>query len=221
MGHCCQSKWGIIRGHPRAPSRGNPAPRFVQEDTSMRLALEDISIGNYEARFGPEQRFRWEESRRRVRAEFAGVMVADSRKAMLLLESGRLPVYYFPMVDVRMDLLEPTPHRTHSALKGDASYWMLRVGDRVAEKAAWGYSDPPRDGPPVRGYISFYWDKMDAWYEEEERVFGHARDPYHRVDILRSSRHVRIELGGVTIAETRRPRMLLETQLPVRYYIPE
>ena len=91
----------------------------------------------------------------------------------------------------------------------------------MAERAAWSYLSPLPDGPQVKGYMAFYWDQMDAWFEEDEQVFAHARDPYKRVDILPSSRHVRVVLGGVTIAETRHPRLLLETGLPTRYYIPE
>jgi uncharacterized protein (DUF427 family) len=67
--------------------------------------------------------------------------------------------------------------------------------------------------------VAFYWNKMDAWYEEDQQVFGHARDPYKRIDVLPSSQHVRIVLGGETIADTRQPRLLLETGLLTRYYV--
>src|SRR5258707_3956978 len=120
-----------------------------------------------------------------------------------------------------MDLLEATEHHTSSPLKGEASYWSVRVGNRVAENAAWSYPNPLPEGPDLKGYLAFYWDQMDAWYEEDERVFAHARDPYKRVDILPSSRHVRIVLGGVSIADTQQPQLLLGTGLPIRYYIPE
>lgn len=186
----------------------------------MKPALEDIFMGPIASPSFSEG-FRWEGSRRRVRVVFAGVTVADSKRVMLLHEFGRLPVFYFPIEDVRADLLEATVHHTTSPLKGEASYWTLRVGDRVAENAVWSYPNPSPEGPRMQGYVAFYWGQMDAWYEEDERVFAHARDPYKRVDILPSSRHVRIVLGGVTIADTRRPRLLLETGLPIRYYIPE
>ncbi len=91
----------------------------------------------------------------------------------------------------------------------------------MAEHAAWSYPHPLPEGPQLQGYLAFYWDQMDAWYEEEQQVYAHARDPYKRVDILPNSRHVRIVLGGVTIADTQRPLLLLETGLPIRYYIPE
>ncbi len=186
----------------------------------MKPVLEDMFMGP-EASPSLDQGFRWEDSRRRVHTVFAGTTVADSKHVMLLLEFGRLPVFYFPMEDVRLDLMEASEHRTHSPLKGEASYWTLRVGDRMATNAAWSYLHPLPEGPKLQGYMAFYWDQMDAWYEEDERVFAHARDPYKRVDVLPSSRHVRIVLGGVTIAETRRPQILLETGLPIRYYLPE
>jgi len=186
----------------------------------MKPALEDIFMGSGASPSFSEG-FRWEDSRRRVRVVFADVTIADSKRVMLLHEFGRLPVFYFPMEDVRMDLLEGTSHHTSSPLKGEASYWTLQVGDRVAENAAWGYPDPLPEGPKISGYLALYWDQMDAWYEEEEQVFAHARDPYKRVDVLPSSRHVRIVLGGVSIADTRRPQLLLETGLPTRYYLPE
>ena len=188
----------------------------------MKPALEDRFLGPLASlSFSNGLRFRWEDSRRRVRVVFAGVTIADSTRVMLLHEFGRLPVFYFPLEDVRMNFLEETEHRTYSPLKGDASYWTVRAGDRVAENAAWSYPNPLPESPQIKGYIAFYWDKMDAWYEEDEQVFAHARDPYKRVDILPSSRHVRVVLGGVTIADTHHPRLLLETGLLTRYYIPE
>jgi uncharacterized protein (DUF427 family) len=165
--------------------------------------------------------FRWEDSRRRVRTVFGGVTIADSSHVMLLHEAGRLPVFYFPIEDVRMDVMESTEHTTFSPLKGNASYWTIRVGDRVAEKAAWSYLNPLPDGPKIKDYLAFYWNQMDAWYEEDEQVFAHARDPYKRVDILPGSRHVRVLLGGEVIADTSHPRLLLETGIITRYYIPE
>src|SRR6266571_2967988 len=186
----------------------------------MKRVLEDLFLGQL-ASPSFSQGFRWEDSHRRVRVVFAGVTIANSKHVMLLHEFGRLPVFYFPLADVRMDLLEEFEHRTHSPLKGEASYWTVRVGDRMAEHAAWSYPHPLPEGPQLQGYLAFYWDQMDAWFEEEQQVFAHARDPYKRVDILPSSRHVRILLGGVTIADTHRPLLLLETGLPIRYYIPE
>jgi len=188
----------------------------------MRPAIEDLFLGPVASpSFENNLRFRWEDSRRRVRVIFNGVTIADSTHVMLLHEFGHLPVFYFPFEDVRRDLMEATNHSTHSPLKGDASYWTIRVGERAAENAAWSYLRPLPNGPLVKDYMAFYWNKMDAWYEEDEQVFAHARDPYKRVDILPSSRHVRVVLGGVTVVDTHHPRLLIETGLPTRYYIPQ
>ena len=184
--------------------------------------LEDMFLGPMATpSLSPELPFRWEDSQRRVRVIFAGLAIADSKRVMRLQEYGRLPVYYFPLEEVRQEFLEASDHHTYSPLKGEASYWTIRVGDRVAEHAAWSYLSPLPDGPQVKGYVAFYWNTMDTWYEEDEQVFGHARDPYKRVEILPSSRHVRVVLGGETIAETHSPRLLLETGGPTRYYLPE
>jgi uncharacterized protein (DUF427 family) len=158
---------------------------------------------------------------RRVRAFLGNVAVADSTRALLLLEARHLPVYYFPPEDVQTDLLEPTDKSTHCPHKGDASYWSIVVGDRVARSAVWSYRDPLPGRDDIKGYLAFYWHKLDAWFEEDDEVFVHPRSPFHRVDVLNSSRHVRVAVGGETVAETRRPRLLFETGLPTRYYIPK
>lgn len=162
----------------------------------------------------------FEDSPRRIRAMLGGETVVDSRHAKLLHEQGLLPIYYFPQEEVRMDLLVPSEKHTHCPYKGEASYWSVHSGGQVAEDAAWGYPEPLEDAPPLAGYIAFYWDRMDAWLEEDEPAIIHARDPYHRVDILDTSRHVRVSVNGRTIAETTRGRVLYETGLPPRWYFP-
>ena len=162
----------------------------------------------------------FEDSPRRIRARFGGETIVDSRHAKLLHEQRHIPVYYFPQDEVRMDLLEPTEHSTRCPFKGEASYWSVRVGDRVSENAAWGYPDPLDDAPPLAGYVAFYWHKMDEWLEEDEPAIVHARDPYHRVDVLDTSRHVRVSVKGEVVAETERAKVIFETGLPARWYIP-
>lgn len=169
----------------------------------------------------PDYRVVLEPSPRRVRVTFHGETVADSTRMMLLHETRHLPVYYFPLDDVRMDLMTRTDHHTNCPYKGDASYWTLTVGDRTAENAMWSYEDPYREVPELKGYAAFYWNRVDHWYEEDEEVFVHPRDPYKRVDVIASSRPVRVVLGGETVAESRRGRFLFETHLPVRYYLPK
>jgi len=168
----------------------------------------------------PDYKVALERSPRRVRAVFNGATVADSTGAHLLFETRHLPVYYFPRGDVRMDLLAPTEHHTFCPYKGRAAYWTLRVGDKVSENAVWGYPDPYDEVPELADLVAFYWDRVDHWYEEDEEIFVHPRDPYKRVDAIASSRQVQVIVGGEVVAETRRARFLFETRLPTRYYIP-
>lgn len=182
-------------------------------------ALEDMEVG--ESRRPDEGTITFEDSPRWLRVVFGGETIADSKRVKLMLEPRHLPVYYFPVEDVRTDLLEPSDQESKSPPKGAASYWSVKVGDRIAENAAWRYLDPPDELAEIKGYVAFYWHQMDAWFEEDDEVFLHARNPYHRVDVLNSSRHVKVVIDGVTVAETRRPRLLFETSLPTRYYIPK
>ena len=162
----------------------------------------------------------FENSPRRMRVEFGGEKVADSIRAKLLHETGHLPVYYFPEEDVQSEFLEKTDHTTHCPFKGDASYWSVKVDDKVAENAVWGYEQPMEGAPPLAGFVAFYFGAMDKWFEEDEEISVHPRDPYHRVDIRKSSRHVKVSVNGTPVAETNRPMVLFETGLPPRYYIP-
>jgi uncharacterized protein (DUF427 family) len=158
---------------------------------------------------------------KRIRVEVGGETIADSRRAMLLHESGLQPVYYFPPEDVRSEVLEPTDKHTHCPKKGDASYYTIHVGDRVVENAAWYYPHALPDAPPLlEGLIAFYFDRVDRWLEEDEEIGVHPRDPYHRIDILRTDRHVRISLDGELLAESDRAVALFESNLPPRWYIP-
>lgn len=157
---------------------------------------------------------------KRVRVEVAGETVADSRRAMLLHESGLQPTYYFPPADVREQFLEPSAKHTRCPKKGEASYFSIAVGDRVVKDGAWYYPDPLRGAPPIKDLIAFYWDRVDRWLEEGEEVAVHARDPYHRIDVLDTDRRVRVLLDGQVLAETDRAVALFETSLPPRWYIP-
>jgi uncharacterized protein (DUF427 family) len=158
---------------------------------------------------------------KRVRAFVGGVAIADSCRVMMMFETARLGVYYFPIEDVRTDLLVATSTVVKSHAKGDATYYSITVDGRTVENAAWRYLAPPAGCPEIANLIAFHWSLMDAWFEEDNQVFVHARDPYHRIDVLDSSREVSVEVGGQVVAITRRARFLFETGLPVRYYIPE
>lgn len=155
-----------------------------------------------------------------MRVELGHETVADSTRTMLLRQHGFLPVHYFPREDLRGELLEPSEHTTYSPYKGRASYWTVRAGDRHAESAAWSYLEPKPGSPDTRGYVSFDFHSMDAWFEEDEQMFVHARDPFHRVDALPSSRRVRVLIDGTVVADTPRAVLLFETSLITRYYVP-
>lgn len=171
-------------------------------------------------RVRPAHAIYWEDWPRRMRATFEGETVLDSRRCKLLHETGLLPILYVPEEDVRSDLLEPSTTTTHCPFKGDASYRTLRVGDRVVEDAVWTYPEPLDGAPPIAGYAAFYTDRLDGWLEEDEPVYAHLRDPYHRVDVLAGSYHVVVRSGGEVVAETDHPKLLFETGLPVRWYLP-
>jgi len=156
----------------------------------------------------------------RIRALFGGETVVDSSHAKLLHETGHLPIYYFPLEDVRHDLLERTDKRTHCPHKGDASYWSLRVGGRTAPDAVWGYEEPFGPASFLHGHVALYWHVADEWFAEDEQLFGHARDPYSRIDVYRTSRRVQVSIGGDVVADSIRTRALFETGLPTRYYFP-
>jgi uncharacterized protein (DUF427 family) len=168
---------------------------------------------------GPAHKLLMRPFPRRVRAEFAGATVLDTRRGQLLYETGILPQLYVPEEDLDAAAFEPTDHSTHCPFKGDASYRSLKVGERVVENALWHYPEPIETAAWLSGYAALYWSAADAWYDEDEPVLSHLPDPYHRVDIRQSSRHVQVFAGDELVAETRAPLVLSETGLPNRYYL--
>ena len=160
---------------------------------------------------------RVEPGAKRVRAYLAGRLVADTRHPSLVWEVPYYPAYYLPLGDVTAELT-PTGKTERSPSRGDAVLYDVRVQGAVAAGAARRYPDSPL--PAIRGLIRLEWAAMGEWLEEDEPVYTHPRDPYHRVDILASSRHVRVEVDGVTVADSARPVILFETGLPPRYYLP-
>jgi len=169
---------------------------------------------------GPQHRLFIESSPKRVRVELGKHFVADSVNAKLLHESGEVPVYYLPRSDVKWDLVLESPHTTCCPWKGGASYFDVHAGGKVAEKAMLAYREPTPAMALLADHVMFVLDRMDALYEEDEKLVGYPHDPYHRVDVLRSSRRVRVWIDGELVAETTRPRAVFETGLPVRWYIP-
>jgi uncharacterized protein (DUF427 family) len=168
---------------------------------------------------GRAGRVRVEEGAKRVRAYVGGQVVADTTRPRLVWEVPYYPAYYLPVADVRTDLLIPSATVTHSPSRGVAQHFTIKAGDRTAEDAVLRYADSPI--PELRDLIRLDWDAMDGWFEEDEEVYTHPRDPYTRVDILASSRRVRVEVDGVVLAESANARLLFETGLPPRWYIPK
>jgi len=188
-------------------------------NTMNTRALEQQEFDLIDRPIGTDLRV--ETSPRWVRTVFHNVVVADSKNVRLVFQARHLPVYYFPQADVRMDLLEKTERTLDSPITGMARYYTVRVGGRSAEEAAWIHAEPAAGAEALADLVAFRWDRMDAWFEEDDEVFVHPRDPYHRVDVMNSSRHIKVVAGGEVVAETRRPRLLFETGLPTRYYIPK
>ncbi len=168
---------------------------------------------------GRTGRIRVEQGRKRVRAYLGGELVADTTHPRLVWEVSYYPAYYFPVQDVRTDLLVETSTVTHSPSRGDAQHFTVKAGGRQAKDAARRYADSPIE--QLRELVCLDWDAMDGWFEEDEEVYTHPRDPYTRVDILATSRHVRVAVDGVVLADSTNARVLVETGLPPRWYIPK
>lgn len=168
---------------------------------------------------GDEQRgrVRVESSAKRVRTYLGGELVADTTEPRLVWEIPYYPAYYVPLSSVRAEL-EPAGETRHSPSRGDGVVHHVRTSGGTAEKAALTYPDSPIEA--LRDLVRFEFAAMDEWLEEDEPIYVHPRDPYKRVDVLNSSRHVRVALDGVTLAASSQPRLLFETGLPVRYYLP-
>jgi len=160
---------------------------------------------------------RVEQGPKRVRVYLEGEVVADTTRPFLVWEWPYYPTYYLPASDMHAKLVA-TGKTEHSPSRGDGKVYDIKVGAATAQAAALAYPDSPLEA--LRDLVRLDWNSMSEWFEEDEPVYTHPRDPYKRVDILASTRHVRIEVDGVTIADSTQPRILFETGLPSRYYIP-
>jgi uncharacterized protein (DUF427 family) len=154
---------------------------------------------------------------KRVRVYLGSEPVADTIRPLLVWEKPYYPTYYLPAGDVLAKLV-PTGATEHSPSRGEAEVLDVVAGGVTAAGAGRRYAESPI--PELRDAVRLEWGAMDEWLEEDEPVYTHPRDPYHRVDILHSSRHVRVELDGELLAESRHPTILFETGLPPRYYLP-
>jgi uncharacterized protein (DUF427 family) len=162
-------------------------------------------------------RVKVETGAKRVRGYVGGEVVFDTVRPLLVWEVPYYPAYYVPAADVRAQL-NPTGATEHSPSRGTAEVLDLVTERATVADAARRYPDSPLED--LRDAVRFRWDALDEWLEEDEPVYGHPRDPYKRVDILHSSRTVRVEVDGVVVAESHKPTILFETGLPPRYYLP-
>ncbi|CAN5489967.1 DUF427 domain-containing protein [soil metagenome] len=186
---------------------------------------------------------RFEPTQKRIRGQLAGETVIDSARAMLVWEPRRVvPTYAVPGADLAVELLpvlrrDPAdttsvgvapmgapqllgqrvldPSVPFAVRTTDGEPLTIRAAGSVLEGAAFRPTDPA-----LADYIIVDFDALDAWYEEEERNVGHPRDPFHAIDIVHSSRRVRVEHDGTVLAESTRPHLLFEPPLPIRYYLP-
>ncbi|PPQ66899.1 hypothetical protein CVT24_008514 [Panaeolus cyanescens] len=152
-----------------------------------------------------------EDCPKRIRTYLGGVCLIDTKKAKLVLSfTIQKPLYFFTKDDLPPWYLEVDHQDEHRII-----YHLLIDSPNSRSAIALHLKGP------LAGLLEVKFDKMDAWFEEEEQIYVHPKDPYKRVDALPSSRHIRIEVGGIEVANTRRPHLLFETGLPTRYYIPK
>jgi len=153
-----------------------------------------------------------------VRVRLGDELVADSRRALLHVQYGPgslprsfLPTYYVPRDDVLPGaLVDPVEE------PGGLTAWTVQAGGNRAPGAAWAHRTPPEPLGALAGLVTFAWRGPLTWLEEDEPLIAHARDPHKRVDVVQSSRAVRVEADGELLAESRRPLLLFETTLPTR-----
>jgi uncharacterized protein (DUF427 family) len=204
-----------------APLMDPPGGRTLPGVTAP--SLSDPAIGERLARLSGMRPW-WplvEPTSRWIRVRLGDQLVADSRDALLFVQYGPgpvprtfLPTYFVPSDDVQPGVLI-------ERAEDDAGLttWTVEAGGRRVERGAWMHIEPPAPVEALAGLITFDWQQL-SWFEEEEQLQAHARDPHKRVDVAPSSRHVRVELDGQVLAESSRPLLLFETSLPTRYYLP-
>ncbi|KAJ6576667.1 hypothetical protein DFH09DRAFT_1149963 [Mycena vulgaris] len=154
-----------------------------------------------------------EDSPKRIRVLFGGVFVVDTRKAKLVWENKYYPTYFFPESELAREYIQLASEHP------DGDTYDLNVGPKKAAGAVTAYSSATHEH--LKGLLKIKFSDADAWFEEDEQIFVHPKDPYKRIDVLSSSRHIRVEVEGVEVANTRSPKLLYETSLPVRSYIPK
>ena len=200
----------------------------------MSVRLRDVMMQHLDA-------LRHEPTDKRIRASLDGRTVVDSSRALLVWEPKRVvPTYAIPTDDVAGELVVVSPTET-DAPEGVAAMGAPQLAGRPVYDPSIPFAVHTTDGEPLvvridgterapqafrpadpdlDGYVLLDFDGFDEWFEEDERNLAHPRDPFHRVDIVHSSRTVRVEIDGVVLAESESAHLLFEPPLPVRYYFP-
>ncbi|MGA7524593.1 MAG: DUF427 domain-containing protein [Acidobacteriaceae bacterium] len=155
-----------------------------------------------------------------MRVRFGGVWIAESEHAVLLFEPDRYPVAYFPEAAIAPEVLELTEHSTRHRDLGPTAWYTVRLGERRAPRAAWKHTELPAYANDLKAHVAFAWPAMDAFYEEDERILGHAADSYHRIDIRQALRNLVVRRHDRVVADTRRPLVLYESGFAPRWYVP-
>ena len=156
---------------------------------------------------------------RRIRAELNGETVLDTRNARLLFETGHRARLYVPVADFRAGSLQPSENTSYCPYKGTATYRSVIAGDRVSQDAIWVYDEPNDEAPWLKGLAGVYEDRFDRLLDEDDEIVGAIPDPFHRVDVRNSSRHVRVTgPDGTVLAESSSPLLVSETSGPDRFY---
>jgi uncharacterized protein (DUF427 family) len=158
--------------------------------------------------------------RRRLRVRFGATWIADTEHALVLFEPGRYPVAYFLDSEISHGALERTEHITRHPDLGLTSWYTVRAGEHNAPRGAWQHVELPAHARELQGRVAFAWRAMEAFYEEDERIVGHAADSYHRIDIRQTSRHLVVHHADRTVADTKRPLVLYESGFAPRWYVP-
>jgi len=182
--------------------------------------LSQGAIGRFLVREPLPKRLLYAEPlRRRMRVLFSGKWIADSEHVLILFEPGRYPIAYFPETDISPNTLKRTELITEHPDLGSTCWYAVQAGDKNAPRGAWQHISLPTYASELQGRVAFAWPAMDAFYEEDERIMGHAADCYHRIDIRRTSRHLVVHHDDRVIADTKRPVVLYESGFAPRWYV--
>jgi uncharacterized protein (DUF427 family) len=155
-----------------------------------------------------------------MRVRFGGEWIAESENVVLLHEPGRYPVAYFPTADIAAHALGPSDHTSQHRDLGPTRWYVVRAEDHEAARGAWEHTDLPTYALDLQDRVAFAWRAMDSFYEEDERILGHAADQYHRIDIRSTSRRLVVRSGERIVADTTGAMVLYESGFAPRWYVP-